>query len=206
VSQSVEIAGVILAGGRSKRFAGGRKEDALYLGRPLLDHVIDRARPQVGRLALSRGDPSPARGDGIEIIVDRLAGQGPLAGLHAGLIWASSLSPRPAFAATFACDTPLFPMDLVARLFQAAGKSGALATVVSCAGVLHPTLGLWSVDLAELAADRLKGRSRSLEGFAKAARATIAEFSPSEASAFFNVNTTGDLEALSRAGAATGSA
>ena len=47
------VAGVILAGGLSRRMGGGDKGLRILAGRPILDHVIDRARPQVGPLVLN---------------------------------------------------------------------------------------------------------------------------------------------------------
>jgi molybdopterin-guanine dinucleotide biosynthesis protein A len=187
------IAGLILAGGRSSRFPGGEKEGALLLGAPLIAHVIARARPQVATLAVSRAARGQA-GLGLEIVVDLVPDSGPLAGLHAGLVWATALTPPATHMATFACDMPLAPTDIVSRLIDAAGA--APASVASCAGVLQPTLGVWSVSLVAAAAARLAKGSRSLHGFVDSAGAAIVEFPQSEADAFVNVNTAADLAAV----------
>ena len=47
------IAGVILAGGRSRRMNVPSKAFLDIAGKPLLQHVIDRLRPQVSYLELS---------------------------------------------------------------------------------------------------------------------------------------------------------
>lgn len=187
------IAGLILAGGRSSRFPGGAKENAMLLGAPLIAHVIARANLQVARLAISRA--APGQEDfGLENVVDRIADSGPLAGLHAGLVWAAALEPPASHLATFPCDMPLAPADIVRRLIDAAGA--APASVAACAGVLHPTLGVWSVTLAPAAATSLAKGARSLHGFADAVGAAIVEFPPEESGAFVNVNTAADLAAL----------
>ncbi len=46
-----QIAAVLLAGGASRSMGGGNKCLRLLAGRPLLAHVIDCVRPQVGPLA-----------------------------------------------------------------------------------------------------------------------------------------------------------
>lgn len=47
------VAGLILAGGLSRRMGGGDKTLLLLDGRPMLLHVIDRLAPQVGPLAVN---------------------------------------------------------------------------------------------------------------------------------------------------------
>lgn len=193
MTEAARIAGLILAGGRSSRFPGGAKENALLLGEPLIAHVIARARPQVATLAISRAAPGTAE-FGLETVIDRIPDSGPLAGLHAGLVWAAALVPPATHLATFACDMPLAPADIVRRLSNAAGA--APAAVASCAGDLHPTLGVWSLSLASAAAASLEKGARSLHGFAAAVGAAIVDFPPDEAAAFANVNTAADLAAL----------
>lgn len=190
------IAGLVLAGGAAQRFAGGAKEDALLRGKPLLDHVIDRAAPQVSSLALSRARKATPIDHGLPVIADIYAGCGPLGGIHAGLLWASSLSPAAERLAVFACDTPLIAESLVQRLDKEMTRSGARAVVPAHDGRAHPTLGLWSVNLAPLAEQRLKDSRLSLHGFAEAAGARLVDLSDFGDAAFFNVNAAADLAAL----------
>ena len=51
--------GLILAGGLARRMGGGDKPLRLVGGRPILDRVIERLRPQVAGLVLNaNGDPA----------------------------------------------------------------------------------------------------------------------------------------------------
>ncbi len=190
------IAGLVLAGGAAHRFAGGAKEDALLRGRSLLDHVIERAAPQVGMLALSRAQTAAPVDHGLSVVADIYARCGPLGGLHAGLLWASSISPAAKKLAIFACDAPLIAETLVQRLDEEMTRTGARAVIPSHGGRAQPTLGLWSVCLAPLAEQRLKDRRLSLHGFAEAADARLIDMSDLGEAAFFNVNTVADLAAL----------
>ena len=115
-------------------------------------------------------------------------------GAFTGLAWAAALEPPATHLATFACDMPLAPADIVRRLIDAAGA--APASIAACAGVRHPTLGVWSVTLASAAAASLAKGARSLRGFADAVGAAIVNFPPEEADAFVNVNTAANLAAL----------
>ncbi len=196
MSDREHVAGVILAGGRSRRFAGGAKESALLRGVPLIEHVIARARPQVAALAISRSAADADRRWDLPVVVDRRVGQGPLAGLHAGLEWASSEVPTATHLATFAGDTPLVAPDLVARLYDVCVQCGAPAALPSCGGVVHPALGLWSLALLAKAERALHSGSRALLEFAHRSGAVLADFDDCDATAFFNVNTRGDLAEL----------
>lgn len=189
-----DIPGIILAGGKSRRFEGGDKEDALLDGKTLLEHVIERARPQVADLAISRAQAASSAHD-LETVHDKFPDAGPLGGLHAGLVWASA-GRRAAFLATFACDTPLIPRDLVERLSAAIQESNAPAAVAACDGETHPTLGLWSTALATPAFDSLTGGRFSLMSFAHKVGACVVDFPATDRASFFNVNTIADLAAL----------
>ena len=45
-----EVIGLLLAGGQARRMGGGDKCLVRLAGRTLLERVIERARPQVGRV------------------------------------------------------------------------------------------------------------------------------------------------------------
>ena len=194
----MKIAGLIFAGGKSSRFAGGPKENALLAGRSLLSHVIDRAAPQVEVLAISRADTNAAIVGGLPIIVDVFQDCGPLGGLHAGLRWANSLTPKADYLATFACDTPMVPVDLVARLLDALSKSDRAAAIAQAGGDRHPTLGLWSTALELMARRRLEAGEFSLHGMAAQAGAVAVDFTDAARCGLFNVNTRADLAMLEK--------
>lgn len=192
------IAGLVLAGGRSSRFEGGEKERALLDGRPLVEHVIERAAPQVLMLAISRPRGEAGRVFDLEIVADAYEDCGPIAGLLAGLRWVGALMPPTGCLATFACDAPCFPADLVERLAAPVSAGKARASIASAGGALHPTFGLWSVDLAEDVEKSIKDGALSLKGFARAAGAAVVDFSDCGGTAFFNVNRREDLAALEK--------
>ena len=98
------IAGIVLAGGLSRRMGGGDKALKLIGGRTILDRVIARAAPQVDPLALNaNGDPGRFAATGLPVVPDSVEGfPGPLAGVLAGLEWAREQAPpmSPASPAT----------------------------------------------------------------------------------------------------------
>jgi hypothetical protein len=91
----VNIIGVLLAGGLARRMGGGDKPLRLLAGRPLLEHVIERLRPQVAGLVLNaNGDPARFAAYGLPIVADSVPDYaGPLAGVLAGLDWTAENRP-----------------------------------------------------------------------------------------------------------------
>src|SRR5690606_9474761 len=85
-----EVCGLLLAGGQARRMGGGDKCLRLLNGVPLLERIIERARPQVRRLVLNaNGDPERFAGFGLPVQADRVTGfAGPLAGILTGMEWA----------------------------------------------------------------------------------------------------------------------
>lgn len=190
-----DVAGLILAGGKSSRFDGGDKEYAIVNGATLISHVVSRARPQVCVLGISRSRSANAFDD-LPVIIDEFAGCGPIGGVHAGIIWARTLSPPVSWLATFAGDTPLLASDLVSRLLIGAAEGKAPAAMAVHSGNEHPTLALWSVELEPVIRKKLLEKAFSLRGLAAAVGAAKVSFDDLPETAFFNVNTREDLNRL----------
>jgi molybdopterin-guanine dinucleotide biosynthesis protein A len=81
------VSGIVLAGGRSTRF-GSNKLAAAYEGRPLLHHPIETLAAICDEVVvvLPPGDAGVGLPPGVTIANDPTEGEGPLAGLHAGLL------------------------------------------------------------------------------------------------------------------------
>jgi molybdopterin-guanine dinucleotide biosynthesis protein A len=145
------VVGVLLAGGRARRMGGGDKCLRPLGDRPILAHVIARARPQVEALVLNaNGDPARFAAFALPVAADLIEDfAGPLAGVLTGMAWARANRPDCPWIATIATDTPFFPGDLVARLRAAAQGEAAELACAASAGRAHPVFGLWPVRLAD---------------------------------------------------------
>src|SRR5690606_37208572 len=123
LAMNEKVAGIILAGGLSRRMGGGDKSLLELAGRPILAHVVARLAPQVEALALNaNGDASRLKDFDLPVMADTVEGfAGPLAGILAGLEWAAS-NKRFRAVVTVAGDTPFFPLDLVERLSASVAK------------------------------------------------------------------------------------
>jgi len=196
------VAGVVLAGGRSARMGGGDKCLAPLGGKPVLAHVIERLKPQVGALAINaNGDPSRFASFGLPVIADSIAASaGPLAGIHAGLEWAKTLAPEVRHIVTVASDTPFLPKDLVARFLAALEETGREACVARSAEGVHPVIGLWPIAFAGKIKKALDQGLRKASAWGEQQGAVEVFFPPDQIGGkaidpFFNINRPEDLAA-----------
>ena len=204
MAETSSCAGVILAGGLARRMGELGQNDKALLeldGRPILTHVIERLRPQVGSMVINaNGDP--ARFDRFELPVapDSVEGfAGPLAGVLAGLDWTAEHAPGARWVVSIACDTPFFPTDLVSRLMAAVEREGADMACAASAGRHHPVFGLWPVRLrAELQAALVEEGLRKVDIWTGRYGLAVAEFEATPYDPFFNANRPEDLAEAER--------
>ena len=216
---SGQVAGVLLAGGLSRRMGGGDKCLLELAGRPMLAHVIERLAPQCAVIAINaNGDPARFADFGLPIIADTVEGfVGPLAGVLAGMRWAARYHPSMRWIATVSADAPFLPNDLIKRLVAAVENPNhsphdapAPATIVlaKSAGHLHPVIGLWPVALADDLHAALHDGVRKVLHWTDHHRMVTVEFplaihAGQRIDPFLNINTPEELAAASALASAT---
>lgn len=187
------IAGLVLAGGQSRRMGGGDKFMLELGGQTMLRRAAERLRPQVAAVAISANVGAGAlRNLGLPVLADLPPEpRGPLSGIQAGLAWA--LTQGCSHLVTAASDTPFFPRDLVARL-AAAGSPDAVALAAS-GGRVHPVFGLWPVAVAPALDEFLRegGSFKMMDFVARCDWASVDFGLEDGVDPFFNVNTRDDL-------------
>jgi len=178
----MNVTGLILAGGRGSRMDGADKGLQPFAGRPLIEHAIERLRPQVGHILISanrNGERYAAYG--CPVLGDRLGGfLGPLAGIDAAL--AECTTP---YLATVPCDAPYFPADLVAHLLTAIGTADAVIVAD------HPVFALLRRDTRQALADYLASGGRKVRDWYGGLCSVTVDFA--DGSAFANLNTREEL-------------
>lgn len=169
-----QVAGLVLAGGRSSRF-GSNKAAVLLDGRTLLDWALAALQPHCIAVEVSGPGLPDAPGDP----------DGPLSGVKAGLVWARGIGAT--HLATLPCDTPHVPADLIPRL------AAVEAPVVSArtADGPQPLCALWSVEVLDTLTAELAEGHPSVQGLQArlGGRAVLFE----DEAAFRNINRPGDL-------------
>jgi molybdenum cofactor guanylyltransferase len=195
------VVGVLLAGGLARRMGGGDKCLRRLGDRPILAHVIERARPQVAALVLNaNGDPARFAAFDLPVAADVVEGfAGPLAGVLTGMDWARANRPDCPWVATVATDTPFFPTDLVARMLAAVARAGADLACAASGGRTHPVFGLWPVRLAgELRAAMVDEGIRKVDVWTARHRLVEVDFPTEPIDPFFNTNRPEDLAEAER--------
>lgn len=195
-----EVIGCILAGGLARRMGGGDKGLIRLGGRLVLDHVLDRLKPQVSQVMLNaNGDPARFADYGLPVVPDSVEGfAGPLAGVLAGLEWARD-NTQAEWVATAATDTPFFPVDFVTRMLAAIEAACADMACAASDGRHHPVFGLWPVRLAaDLRHALVEEDVRKVDLWTARHKLVAVEFAAEPHDPFFNVNRPEDVEEAER--------
>ncbi len=137
-----QVTGLLLCGGASRRMG---KDKALLpalqvpagLGpaRDLLGRSAGLLAERCGRVLLATGSGARYSDRGLEVVLDRAAGLGPLAGLEAGLRAATT-----PWVLAIPCDLPLLDLPALDGLLQAAADGDLPAGVASD---LRPDIWHW---------------------------------------------------------------
>ncbi len=99
---------VVQAGGQSTRM-GRDKALKPFLGRPLIQHVLERVAPVADELLVTTNRPEAYAFLGLPLFSDLKPGRGPLGGLYTALVSAKNPS-----VAVVACDMPFASAALLA--------------------------------------------------------------------------------------------
>ncbi|HSK40105.1 MAG TPA: molybdenum cofactor guanylyltransferase MobA, partial [Arenibaculum sp.] len=169
--------------------------------RTILEHVLDRVRPQVDALVVNaNGDPGRFTGFGLPVAADVVPDHaGPLAGVLTGLDWAAAEVPGARWVASFATDAPFVPADLVRRLLDAVDTQGADMACAASGGRHHPVFGLWPVRLRDdLRRAMLDEGMRKVDAWTARYRLAVAEWPADPVDPFFNTNRPDDLAEAER--------
>lgn len=193
-----QITGVILAGGRGTRMGGADKGLQNFRGMPMAMFTLMRLMPQVGEVMINANRNLAAyESFGVPVWPDSLSDfAGPLAGMLTALERCES-----DYLVTVPCDTPLFPLDLVARLAEALEREDAEIAMASAPeddGQMRaqPVFSLIRRELMESLVRFTQGGGRKIDAWTGQHRTVLVPFA--DAGAFRNANTLVELHKLER--------
>ena len=190
-----DVTGVVLAGGQGKRMGMADKGLQLLNGKPMVERVIERLRPQVGALLVSANRNLGAYAAfGYPVYPDESPGYpGPLAGFLTGLRHCETL-----YLVTAPCDAPFLPRRLVEDLHRSlTGKEADLAVAVSKVDEycqVQPVFCLMKASLAPHLENYLESGGRRVDEWY--ATLKVARVCFDDGQAFENVNTPEELKKL----------
>lgn len=197
------ITGLILAGGRGSRMGGTDKGLQNFHGLPLALQTLMRLQlqslPLQEVLINANRNLAAYESLGVPVWPDSLDGfAGPLAGFQTGLERCET-----PLLLTVPCDTPLFPLDLVERLYSAMNAQEAdiaMAAATEADGTLRPqpVFCLLKTDLLESLVKFTQGGGRKIDAWTGQHRCAIVTFDlPGDSTqAFANANTLAELQQL----------
>ena len=190
-----KITALILAGGRGSRMGSVDKGLQLFKGKPMVAHVLERMSPQVDEVIINANrsiDQYAAFGH--RVVPDAIDGfAGPLAGLHVGLMQATT-----PLLVTAPCDSPFLPLDLVTRLHTAMEVGNVDLAVAKTYDQVHPVFCLVKRDLEPHLREFLASGQRKIDKWYATLRVVEVQFDDQE-SAFANINTEAELRELESA-------
>ncbi|ASX11159.1 molybdenum cofactor guanylyltransferase MobA [Aeromonas dhakensis] len=183
------VSAVVLAGGRATRMGGADKGWVELAGRPLIDHVLDRLRPQVDEILIN-ANRSQARYQALAPVIgdDNPDYLGPLAGMQAGLAAA-----RHDWVLFVPCDGPALPRDLMAR-FRAALTPQTELVVAHDGDWLQPVVALLHKSLLPSLCAALAGGERKIDIWFARHNMAVVSFAD-QPDAFINLNSPDELAA-----------
>ncbi len=186
------LSAVVLAGGQGRRL-GVPKDTLTFAGRPLLDIVVQRVSCLCDEVVVACGsDDRQVPLPGARCVPDLMPGQGPLAGLHAGLRSISS-----PYALVVACDMPFLEPRLLAHMARLPRDYQALVPYTG--GAAHPLHAIYAKECLPVVGALLAQGANSMHELLSRLRVRVVpdddirRFDP-EALSLFNLNTPSDLD------------
>lgn len=116
------INAIILAGGQSRRM--GRDKGLVSLnGKPMIQHVIDKAQSITHQVMIIANQPG-YQNFGDTVYPDLIPDKGPLGGIYTGLHYSQT-----EYNLVLSCDIPLVPVSFLKSLVNYRGKNQAYIPV-----------------------------------------------------------------------------
>src|SRR3984893_16829191 len=175
---------------------GGDKARIKIGGASILQRVLACLTPQCSRIVINaNGDPARFADTGLPVVADSVADfAGPLAGILAGLDWATVNAPAIEWLVSVPGDCPFLPKVLVTRLHEVRAASNVPLACARSGEWRHPVVGLWPVRLREDLRHALVSEGlHKIELWTARHGVAIAEWPAAPFDPLFDVDTTEDV-------------
>lgn len=183
-------AAIILAGGKSSRM-GFDKQFLKIDDRRLMFSLISKLKTEFDEIIIVTNKPQNYIGFNAKIITDKIKDIGPLAGIHAGLIEASSK-----YSFVVACDMPNINMEYIRYMKENIFNQKGCITEYD--NHIEPFSSFYSKEIVSDIEEHLETKKRSINSLAKKLdilyirEKEARKFSPNW-DMFLNLNTREDL-------------
>ncbi|MFH1867978.1 MAG: molybdenum cofactor guanylyltransferase [Candidatus Omnitrophota bacterium] len=186
-----DIAGVILAGGKSRRM-GFPKQFLTLKSRRVVDNIIDVLKGFFEEILIVTDDKSCfAEIKGVCIAEDIVKDRGPLGGIYTGL--KRSSNKRAFFVA---CDMPFLHNGLIERLLKISNDENLDCIIPRSEKGPEPLHGIYSKNMIPEIEKSLKSGELSIAGMLNKFNCKYVKAEKGELTSFLNINTQEDLEKI----------
>ncbi len=185
--------GAILVGGASRRM-GADKSMVHLAGKPLIEHVVVRLKPQVRSILVVGEEQSDAPNTQEFRVPDCMPGRlGPLVGVLTALEWYARERLDVKYVFVTSVDVPFLPLNVVEQLAERREGDSEIIFAKSRDQIQY-LAGLWPVTTApNLRSFLMEKRGLSIMRFVENRASTTIDFAAHEFDPFLNLNTENDL-------------
>ena len=186
------VSAAILAGGHARRFGGADKASLIVGGARIIDRQLAALETVADDIRIVTNEPDRYATLGVRVILDQIAGAGPLGGLHAALADAVHGA-----VIVLACDLPFVTPALLQLLVSQFGDGEEIDAVVpQSARGLEPLCAVYAKRCADQARHRIDRGDLYTRGLLDDVRVRVLGpevLAPyDDESVFLNVNTPHD--------------
>ena len=183
----------ILAGGQSKRFGGGYKTLTKISSTTILNQIIKTLSNFSNDIIINANNFKKFKNLNKTIVEDRFEGfLGPLAGIHASILWMINNHIEKEWLFTVPSDTPFLPSNLLDK-FLSAFSPGTEILIARSNNRHHPVIAMWHVSLLKSLEKELKLKNSKIMLWVKKHKYKFVDFNADQEKNFFNINTQEDL-------------
>ena len=183
----------ILAGGQSIRFGGGYKTFTKISGKTILNQIINKINNFSNDIIINANNLDEFKNLNYPIVKDKFQGfLGPLAGIHASILWIINNHTEKEWLFTVPSDTPFLPINLLDE-FLSTYSSGTEILIARSNNRHHPVIAMWHVSLLKSLEKELKLKNSKIMLWVKKHKYKFVDFEANQEKSFFNINTQNDL-------------
>ena len=189
-----KILGVVLAGGKSKRFGEDKSQVKLH-GKILIDYILSEIMDQFNEILVVTNNPIRFK-DSSKILTtkDFEEGLGPLGGILTAMKWIKDQKKDYEWISTFPSDTPFFTNKELKIFYENIDIKKSKLFFIKNKETRHNIFGLWSLDLLKKLETDLQKGERKVEVWADNVGVETINIEYEKRDPFFNINTKEDLE------------
>jgi molybdopterin-guanine dinucleotide biosynthesis protein A len=188
------ISGVILAGGKNRRFNGINKSKIVFEGKPIISRIIETLDNIFDEIIIVTNTPEEFREyNNCKIIGDQLINKGPLGGIHSALIETGKEA-----VFVVACDMPMLDRNIIIRQIEFYNNKGCDILIPKINQYIEPLHGIYRKTMTPILSAYLEVKNNyAVREFCTTADADVCYFELKEseinARVFTNINSPSDI-------------